>query len=94
MTRKRPEDLRSARWFARDDFRSFGQRSRMNQMGYSAADYAGKPLLVIPITGAVDLADPDERVKPGGCALAPDVAALRLDADGVYLIAQAIEARD
>ena len=47
MTRKRPEDLRSARWFARDDFRSFGQRSRMNQMGYSAADYAGKPIVGI-----------------------------------------------
>jgi dihydroxy-acid dehydratase len=47
MTRKRPEDLRSARWFARDDFRSFGQRSRMNQMGYSAADYAGKPIIGI-----------------------------------------------
>jgi dihydroxy-acid dehydratase len=45
MTRKTPESLRSARWFARDDFRSFGQRSRMNQMGYSAADYAGKPII-------------------------------------------------
>jgi dihydroxy-acid dehydratase len=47
MTRKAPEDLRSARWFARDDFRSFGQRSRMNQMGYSATDYAGKPFIGI-----------------------------------------------
>src|ERR1700689_798278 len=47
MTRKTPEDLRSARWFARDDFRSFGQRSRMNQMGYSATDYAGKPFIGI-----------------------------------------------
>jgi dihydroxy-acid dehydratase len=47
MTGKRPEDLRSARWFARDDFRSLGQRSRMNQMGYSAADYAGKPIIGI-----------------------------------------------
>src|SRR5271167_4378513 len=44
---KTPEHLRSARWFARDDFRSFGQRSRMNQMGYSAADYAGKPFIGI-----------------------------------------------
>ena len=35
MTRKTPETLRSARWFAPDDFRSFGHRSRMNQMGYS-----------------------------------------------------------
>jgi dihydroxy-acid dehydratase len=47
MTRKTPEHLRSARWFARDDLRSFGQRSRMNQMGYSAADYAGKPFIGI-----------------------------------------------
>ena len=78
---------------------SAGPKFRLARIGgrvvpEALADYAGKPLLVIPITGAVDLADPDERVKPGGCALAPDVAALRLDADGVYLIAQAIEARD
>jgi dihydroxyacid dehydratase/phosphogluconate dehydratase len=31
---------------ASDDFRSFGHRSRMNQMGY-AADYVGKPLIAI-----------------------------------------------
>jgi dihydroxyacid dehydratase/phosphogluconate dehydratase len=31
---------------APDDFRSFGHRSRMNQMGY-AADYVGKPLIAI-----------------------------------------------
>ena len=47
MTRKTPETLRSARWFAPDDFRSFGHRSRMNQMGYSAADYVGKPIIGI-----------------------------------------------
>jgi dihydroxy-acid dehydratase len=47
MTRKTPKNLRSARWFANDDFRSFGQRSRMNQMGYSAADYLGKPIIGI-----------------------------------------------
>ena len=34
--------LRSARWFAPDDFRAFGHRSRMSQMGYSAADYRGQ----------------------------------------------------
>ena len=32
----KPEDLRSARWFPPDDLRSFGHRSRMNQMGYAA----------------------------------------------------------
>ena len=47
MTNKKPEDLRSARWFGPDDFRSFGHRSRMNQMGYAPADYAGKPVIGI-----------------------------------------------
>jgi dihydroxy-acid dehydratase len=47
MTRKTPEQLRSARWFAPDDLRSFGHRSRMNQMGYAPADYAGKPVIAI-----------------------------------------------
>ena len=47
MTRKTPDSLRSARWFAPDDFRSFGHRSRMNQMGYASADYAGKPVIAI-----------------------------------------------
>ncbi|HEX6119003.1 MAG TPA: L-arabinonate dehydratase [Dongiaceae bacterium] len=45
--RKGPADLRSARWFAPDDFRSFGHRSRMSQMGYAAADYAGKPVIAV-----------------------------------------------
>ncbi len=39
--------LRSTRWFGPDDLRSFGHRSRMNQMGYSAEDYAGKPVIAI-----------------------------------------------
>jgi dihydroxy-acid dehydratase len=42
-----PKTLRSARWFAPDDFRAFGHRSRMSQMGFSAADYAGKPVIGI-----------------------------------------------
>jgi dihydroxy-acid dehydratase len=42
-----PADLRSARWFAPDDFRSFGHRSRVMQMGYAAADYVGKPVIAI-----------------------------------------------
>ncbi len=44
---KRPEDLRSARWFAKDDFRSFGHRSRVLQMGYSPEDFIGKPVIAI-----------------------------------------------
>ena len=44
---KKPEDLRSARWFAPDDFRSFGHRSRVMQMGYGPADWVGKPIIAI-----------------------------------------------
>ncbi len=45
--KKSPEDLRSARWFAPDDLRSFGHRSRIMQMGYAPADYMGKPVIGI-----------------------------------------------
>ncbi len=45
---KRPyETLRSARWFAPDDFRSFGHRSRVLQMGYGYEDWVGKPVIAI-----------------------------------------------
>jgi dihydroxy-acid dehydratase len=47
MARRTPDQLRSARWFAPDDFRSFGHRSRMNQLGYAAEDYIGKPIIAI-----------------------------------------------
>ena len=47
MTRKTYEQLRSARWFAPDDFRSFGHRSRAMQMGYDHADWSGKPVIAI-----------------------------------------------
>ncbi len=45
--RKTAAELRSARWFAPDDFRSFGHRSRVMQMGYAPADWAGKPVIAI-----------------------------------------------
>ncbi|MGA7327054.1 MAG: L-arabinonate dehydratase, partial [Rhodomicrobium sp.] len=45
--RKTPDQLRSARWFAHDDLRSFGHRSRMKQMGYSAKEFAGRPIIAI-----------------------------------------------
>ena len=45
--RKSPETLRSARWFAPDDLRAFGHRSRAMQMGYAPADWAGKPVIAI-----------------------------------------------
>ncbi len=41
------ESLRSARWFAPDDFRSFGHRSRVLQMGYGYEDWVGKPVIAI-----------------------------------------------
>ncbi|MDM9559114.1 MULTISPECIES: L-arabinonate dehydratase [Bordetella] len=45
--RKRPEDLRSHRWYGVKDLRSFGHRSRTAQMGYHRSDYAGKPVIAI-----------------------------------------------
>ncbi len=44
---KKPEDLRSARWFAPDDLRSMGHRSRAMQMGLDGADWEGKPIIAI-----------------------------------------------
>jgi dihydroxy-acid dehydratase len=45
--RKRPEELRSHRWYGATDLRSFGHRSRSAQLGYSRADYLGKPVIAI-----------------------------------------------
>ena len=47
MPRKRPEDLRSHRWYGVNDLRAFGHRSRTAQMGYDRSDYAGKPVIGI-----------------------------------------------
>jgi dihydroxy-acid dehydratase len=47
VPRKRPEDLRSHRWYGAKDLRSFGHRSRTAQMGYDASDYRGKPVIGI-----------------------------------------------
>ncbi len=46
-TQKTPEQLRSHRWYGLRDLRSFGHRSRTLQMGYSAEDYRGKPVIGI-----------------------------------------------
>jgi dihydroxy-acid dehydratase len=46
-TKKRPEDLRSHRWFGVKGLRSFAHRSRTLQMGYSREDFAGKPVIAI-----------------------------------------------
>ncbi|MCW4114323.1 L-arabinonate dehydratase [Aurantimonas sp. MSK8Z-1] len=44
---KTKDDLRSARWFAPDDLRSSGHRSRTMQMGYAPQEWMGKPLIAV-----------------------------------------------
>ena len=45
--RKKPEELRSHRWYGVDDMRSVSHRGRSRQLGYSSADFAGKPVIGI-----------------------------------------------
>src|SRR5262249_9955140 len=45
--RKSPSDLRSHRWFGRDDLRAFGHRSRPKQSGFTEEDLTGKPIVAI-----------------------------------------------
>jgi dihydroxy-acid dehydratase len=45
--RKRPEELRSHRWYGVSDRRAFDHRSRTAQMGYDRSDYAGKPVIAV-----------------------------------------------
>jgi len=45
--RRSVEELRSQRWFAKDDLRSFGHRSRAKQQGFAAEDFLGKPVIGI-----------------------------------------------
>src|SRR5438105_4989757 len=47
MPRKKPEELRSHRWYGVESLRGFGHRSRTAQMGYTRSDYAGKPVIAI-----------------------------------------------
>ena len=44
---KRPEDLRSARWFSPDDLRTSGHRQRIMQMGYTPKEWVGRPMIAI-----------------------------------------------
>ncbi len=44
---KKPEDLRSYRWFGVQDLRAFGHRSRMRQMGYDEGDWGKRPIIGI-----------------------------------------------
>lgn len=45
--KKKYEELRSYRWFAPNDVRSFGHRSRAMQMGLSKDDWENKPIIGI-----------------------------------------------
>jgi dihydroxy-acid dehydratase len=45
--KKRPEDLRSNRWFGATDLRSFAHRARMKQIGHDRDDFIGKPIIGI-----------------------------------------------
>ncbi|MBT5811605.1 MAG: dihydroxy-acid dehydratase, partial [Rhodospirillaceae bacterium] len=49
MTNKKKayKDFRSNRWFGSQDVRGHGHRSRAMQMGYSADDWSGKPVIAI-----------------------------------------------
>src|SRR2546423_10639820 len=47
---KKPEDLRSYRWFGGErtsSLRSFSHRSRMRQLGVDGEEHLGKPLIAI-----------------------------------------------
>lgn len=44
---KRPEDLRSFRWFGTPTLRGFSHRSRMQQLGHCREDFSGKPVVAI-----------------------------------------------
>ena len=45
--KKTKETLRSARWFAPDDLRAFGHRSRAMQMGYAPEEWKDRPVIAI-----------------------------------------------
>jgi dihydroxy-acid dehydratase len=47
ITPKTPEQLRSWRWYGRDELRSFGHRSRAKQNGWGSEDIVGKPVIGI-----------------------------------------------
>ena len=47
VTKKTYAELRSARWFAPDNLRAFGHRSRLMQMGYGPDDWVGRPVIGI-----------------------------------------------
>ena len=47
MSRKRPEELRSHRWYGAGDRKAFDHQARTAQMGYDKSDYERKPVIAI-----------------------------------------------
>src|ERR1700689_5650897 len=45
--KKKPEELRSFRWFGPATMRGFSHRSRMKQLGYRQEDFTGRPVIAI-----------------------------------------------
>ena len=44
---KKPEELRSHRWFSGEGLRSFSHRSRLRQLGFGAEEHRSKPFIAI-----------------------------------------------
>jgi dihydroxy-acid dehydratase len=47
MTRLRPEELRSFRWYGGDGLRDFSHRARTRQLGLNPQEHMGKPVIAI-----------------------------------------------
>lgn len=47
MPIRRPENLRSARWYAADSMRAFAHRQRMQQMGLRREEFMGRPIIAV-----------------------------------------------
>jgi len=46
-TRRTPDSLRSARWYAASDIRAFAHRQRTQQMGFKRDEFVGRPVIGI-----------------------------------------------
>ncbi|KZB80059.1 L-arabinonate dehydratase [Amycolatopsis regifaucium] len=44
---RKPEELRSHRWFGGDELRGFSHRARSRQLGYNPEEHLGKPVIAI-----------------------------------------------
>jgi dihydroxy-acid dehydratase len=47
MPKRKPEELRSQRWFVPESAPGFAHRSRLKQMGYRREDVTGKPVIAV-----------------------------------------------